>query len=50
MTNIGEAIGAGVGMFITAKVAGKVISETKKFEEPSEKDVPAKQSEIKSLP
>ena len=48
--NLGQAIGAGVGLLVTAKIAGKVISEVDKFGKVSEKDIPNKQSEIKSLP
>ena len=49
--DIGQTIGMGVGLLITAKVAGAVIDEAKKINgKPSEKDIPMKQSEIKSLP
>jgi len=48
-TNVGQAIGAGLGLLVTAKIAGAVIEETKKINGKS-KNTSIKQSEIKSLP
>ncbi len=47
--NVSQAIGTGLGLFITAKIAGAVIQEAKKIDG-NEKDILMKQSEIKSLP
>ncbi len=49
-TNIGGAIGAGIGLLITAKIAGAVINEAEKINGKESKKSITKQSEIRSLP
>ena len=48
VTNIGQAIGVGAGLFVTAKIAGAVIKEAKKIDEDVSKDTI--KTKINSLP
>ena len=48
-TNVGSAIGEGLGLFITAKIAGAVIGEAKKINGETKKGTSKQQKVIKEL-